>query len=357
MTYMNISDFMNKIFKNSPWDNLSGGGSNSEEKSDDNIFTKKRKPNLNLNNIQFNFNKNMSFILIIAFVFFWLSSGIYKVQEGQQGAVLRFGKFDRISTPGLNYHLPYPFENVIVERVNKSRRMEIGYRSSSSSGLSNSISRDISSESVMLTGDENIVELQADVIWSISDISQYVFNIADPSDSVKAAAESAIRDVIGNTPISSVLSSKKQEISSTIEDLLQEILNNYNAGVRIEQVQLLKAEPPKEVIQSYRDVQTSRADKEREINQAQSYSNDIIPQARGQAAEILQRAEGYSAEKIARAKGEASRFNAVYRQYSDNREVMRNRLYIDTVEEILRESDKVIMGGDGMLPHMSVGNK
>lgn len=338
-----LNKIYNEIFKKSPWGDFEGQG---------NIFTRKRKN-------QFNFDKKTILIVFIGLTLLWFCSGFYKVQEGEQAAVIQFGRFDRIGFPGLNYHLPYPIENKIVEKVNHSRRIEIGYRSSGKTRIENmqSSSRDINSESIMLTGDENIVELNVDVMWHISDLSHYIFNVLNPHDTVKAASESAIREVIGNTPISSVLSNEKQIITERIEKSIQQILNQYNTGVEIEQVQLLKAEPPKEVIQAYRDVQTAKADKEKEINQAQSYSNDIIPRARGEAAKILEGAEGYKAEVIARAEGDASRFNSIYSEYILGKEVTTSRLYLETIEKILQDSAKVIMGGEGILPHMSINQK
>lgn len=340
------NSIIKNIFSKSPWDDF----------EEENIFTKKRKDQFNFNDFQFNFNKNIIVAVAALLVFLWLGNGIYNVQEGEQGAVLRFGRFDRVSMPGLNYHLPWPIETVHKEMVNKSRRIEIGYRSTGMSRKGgSSTSRDINNESIMLTGDENIVELNVDVVWSISNLSDYLFNVIDPEDTVKAAAESAIRDVIGNTPIASVLSNRKQEISESVEKLMQEILDTYKAGVKIDQVQLLKAEPPKEVIQAYRDVQIAISDKKREINQAQAYNNDILPKARGEAAKILQEAEGYKAEIIARAEGDVARFNQVYKQYVANKEVTKSRLQIETVESVLENVEKVIMGGEGMLPHMAIG--
>ncbi len=341
-----IAKITQKILKKSPWD----------DDEEENIFTKKRnKPSFtapSLNDLPFKFDTKTVLMILIILIGLWLSSGIFKVQEGEQGAVLRFGRFDRIAHAGLNYHLPNPLETVQIELVNKSRRIEIGYRSNSIGSLSNG--SDITNESMMLTGDENIVELNVDVMWSISDLSQYVFNVKEPEDTVKAAAESSIRDVIGNTPIASILSDRKQEISKEVENQMQKILDAYETGVKIDRVELLRAEPPKEVLKAYRDVQTSRADKEREINQAQSYRNDIIPKARGQSAIIMQEAEGYKAEVVARANGDASRFDLIYRQYLVNKEVMRNRLFLETIEEIMSEANKTVIGADGMLPHMAL---
>lgn len=344
-----MNKFYQYILKKSPWEQF-------EEK---NVFTKKTKESFNFNDFQFNFNKKSIFLVGIVAVLLWLSSGIYQIKEGEQAIILRFGGFNRIAMAGLNYHLPRPIENKIVENVNKSRRIEIGYRSSGARNriTSSSSIHDIDTESIMLTGDENIVDLNVDVMWHISDLQKYIFNVLNPKETVKASAESAIREIIGKTPIASVLSNQKQEIADQIETLIQQILNSYNTGVAIEQVQLLKAEPPKEVIQAYRDVQTAKADKEKEINTAEAYNNDVIPKARGAAAKIGQEAEGYKAEVISKAKGDTVRFDKIYGEYRSNKTVMEKRLYLEAVEKILENADKVIMGSNGVLPHMTVGQK
>ncbi|WP_367364467.1 FtsH protease activity modulator HflK [Candidatus Tisiphia endosymbiont of Nedyus quadrimaculatus] len=341
-----------QVLKKSPW-----GDSEEEEKSEYNIFTRPRKKNkFNLNDFynKFSFNNNIMALVLLSLVAVWFASGVYEVKEGEEAAVMRFGKFVRKGFPGLNYHLPLPFEQVVVEKVNQSRRIEIGYRSTSSLRSNMDNTKAVAAESTMLTGDENIVALNCDIMWHITDLEKYIFNIVNPEDSVKTAAESAIREVIGNTPISSILSDQKQEITNKIEGLTQKILDHYNAGVGIEKVQLLKAEPPAEVIDAYRDVQTSKADKEREINQAQSYNNDILPKARGQAAKIVQEAEGYRQEVISRAEGDSKRFAAVYTQYVANKSITKDRLYLEAIENILTDTSKVIMGTNGVLPHMAI---
>ncbi|MFK7967888.1 MAG: FtsH protease activity modulator HflK [Rickettsiaceae bacterium] len=347
-----INKIYNQISKKSPWED-------SEPK--ENIFTKKRKDQFNFDNFQFNFSGKSIIWILVGITVLWLANGFYMVQEGEEAAVIRFGKFHRKAMPGLNYKLPRPFEIVEIEKVSQSRRIEIGYKSNSgsrnSSVASQSKDRDVSSESIMLTGDENIVELNVDVMWHIYNLSDYLFNVTNPEQAVKAVSESAIREVIGNIPIASVLSNQKQEIADKIEELIKQTLEQYKIGVAIEQVKLLKAEPPKEVIQSYRDVQTAKADKEKEINEAQSYRNNILPKARGEAAKVYEQSEGYKAEVIAKAEGDVSRFNAIYKEYLLNKEVTRNRLYLDALKEILHKSDKVIMGGNGMLPHMALQNK
>lgn len=342
----------NQILKKSPW-----GDSEEDEKGEYNIFTRPRKKNkFNFQEFfnNFGFNNNIMILVCLSLVGIWFASGVYEVKEGEEAAVMRFGQFVRKGSPGLNYHLPLPFEQVVVEKVNQSRRIEIGYRSANNLRSNMDNTKAIMAESTMLTGDENIVALNCDVMWHISNLEKYIFNIVNPEESVKIVAESAIREVIGNTPISSILSDQKQEITNKIEALTREILVHYNAGVEIEKVQLLKAEPPVEVIDAYRDVQTSKADKEREINQALSYNNDILPKARGEAARILQEAEGYRQEVISKAEGDSKRFAAVYTQYVANKSITKDRLYLEAIEKILTDTSKVIMGTNGVLPHMAI---
>jgi membrane protease subunit HflK len=348
-----INKLYGQILKKSPW------GDFEQEESKENIFTKQRKrEQFNFDDFPFNFNLKLLWIALAVIFALWLSSGIYEIREGQRAVVIRLGKYSRIGMPGLNYHLPAPFEKIEIEEVEKSRRIEIGYMSAGKSSKESTTSyRDIKSESIMLTGDENIIELNADVMWHINNLSDYVFNVVNQEATVKAVAESAIREVIGNTPISAVLSNQKQAIAERIEKLTQQILDQYGEGVTIEQVKLLRAEPPQEVIAAYRDVQTAKADKEKVINEAEAYKNDLLPRARGQAAKLIQEAEGYKAEIISQASGNAARFNLLYKQYVVGKDVTRSRLYIEAVESILRDSDKVIMGGNGMLPHMAVNQK
>jgi membrane protease subunit HflK len=345
-----ISKIYGQVFKKSPWE-----GSEQEE----NIFTKKRKKEqFNFNNFQFNFSLKTVLLVLLALLALWIGSGFYKVQEGQQAVIMRFGKYNRVAMPGLNYHAPAPFEADIIEKVDESRRIEIGYRSTGRSRAGGAVSaRDIKGESIMLTGDENIIELHVDVMWHINDLSKYIFNLIDQQETVKAISESAIREVIGNTPITSVLSNQKQSIADKVEELIQQILNQYGAGVTVEQVKLLRAEPPEEVIAAYRDVQTAKADKEKVINESEAYQNDVLPRARGESAKIHEEAEGYKAEIIAKANGNAARFNSLYKQYAMSKDVTRSRLHIEAMEFILQDANKIIMGGDGMLPHMALNQK
>ncbi len=336
--------------KKSPWEDDSNDATDP--------FKKVRQKSYKINEFKmpdlFPFSPKNGVMVAVGAFCLWLSTGFYKVYEGEEAAVMRFGEYVRTASPGLNYHIPSPIENVIVEAVTKSRRIEIGYRSKSSGG--NEATRLLQHESTMLTGDENIIDLNCDVMWHVKNLEDYIFKIASPEDSVKTAAESAIREVIGETPISSVLSSQKQEIADKIEALVQKTLDSYNSGIQIEMVQLLKAEPPAEVIDAYRDVQTSKADKEREINQAIAYNNDILPKARGESAKLIQIAEGYKQEVISKATGDTQRFLAIYSQYIAHKDITKNRLYLDVMEDVLKNATKYVVGNE-MLPHMAIGQK
>lgn len=351
-------------FNNSPWD---------EDNNSDNIFTrnaKKNRPNpLKDFNFNFNFgdfNKSTIGAILGAIIVLWLANGIYKVNERQQAIVLRFGKYVRTAGPGLNYHLPSPIETVLIEEVNAVRRIEIGYRSANPTssnplyfGKSQNTEniRYIPEESTMLTGDENIINLTANVMWRIKDLEAYIFNIKNPENTVKMASESALREVIGKAPIASVLADQKVALSLNIKNLAQSILDNYGSGIEINDVLLLKAEPPTEVIEAYRDVQSSRADKVREINQAEAYRNSVLPNARGEAERMIQAAEGYKQGLIARAEGEAKRFNSILEQYNKNKAVFRDRMYIEMMEKVLANRNKTIVSSEGYLPHLALPNK
>ncbi len=332
---------MRKLFFKSPWDDI---GSADEK----NIFTKRQK---GFNN-GFNFDQfpkltpNIIGYIVLGLIGLWLATGFYEVQEGQQAVITRFGKFVRTASAGLNYKLPSPIEKAIIESVNRSRRIEVGYRSSGS------VANDTPTESIMLTVDENILKLHCDVMWHINDLQKFIFNVANPEQTIRAVAQSVIREVISCTPIFNALSDQKQEIADQVHELIQNILNHYDLGVQIEQVQLLKVEPPMEVLDSYRDVQTSRSDKEREINQAQSYRNDLLPQIRGQAAQMLQQAEGYKIEVVSKAQGDAGRFKAIFAQYVNNKQITKDRLMLDAIEKVMLGSEKTIVGEGLILPHM-----
>lgn len=301
--------------------------------------------------------RGFSIFMVAALVVavFWLWSGFYRVLPDEEGVVLRFGAYNRTTKPGLRYHFPAPIETVFTPKVTFVNRIEVGYQSS---GLAThgGAPRQVPEESLMLTGDENIVDINFTVFWLINDAKAYLFNIRAPESTVKAAAESAMREIIGQTPIARALAEGRGQIEQDTRDLLQKILNSYGAGIQITQVQLQKVDPPGPVIDAFRDVQRARADQERLQNEADGYRNDIIPRARGEAEQIKQQADAYKQEVVARAQGDASRFLAVEDAYERSKDVTTRRIYLETLESVLKNTNKVIIdrnaSGSGVVPYL-----
>jgi modulator of FtsH protease HflK len=294
-------------------------------------------------------------LFIIGAIAVWALSGFYRVDADEQGVVLRFGKYSNMTQPGLNYHLPFPIESVMTPKVSKVNRIDVGFRSSNE-GSRGAIG-DIKEESAMLTGDENIVDINYSVFWVIKDASKYLFNIQDPIGTIKVVAETAMREVIARKKIQTILTQGRAEIEIEVQKIMQQILDSYNSGVDITQVQAQKSDPPAQVIDSFRDVQAAKADKERAQNEAEAYANDIIPRARGEAAKIVQEAEGYKKEVVAQAEGEASRFIAIYNEYAKAKTVTQERMYLETMEKVLSGVNKIIIdkqSGSGVVPYLSL---
>ena len=292
-------------------------------------------------------------LFIIGAIAVWTLSGFYRVDADEQGVVLRFGKYTNMTQPGLNYHLPFPIESVMTPKVSKVNRIDVGFRSSNE-GSRGAIG-DIKEESAMLTGDENIVDINYSVFWVIKDASKYLFNIQDPIGTIKVVAETAMREVIARKKIQTILTQGRAEIEIEVQKIMQQILDSYNSGVDITQVQAQKSDPPAQVIDSFRDVQAAKADKERAQNEAEAYANDIIPRARGEAAKIIQEAEGYKKEVVAQAEGEASRFIAIYNEYAKAKTVTQERMYLETMEKVLSGVNKIIIdkqSGSGVVPYL-----
>jgi len=289
-------------------------------------------------------------ILLIAL---WAFSGLYRVLPDEQGVVLRFGKFASTTQPGLNYHIPYPIETALTPKVTKVNRIDVGFRSASDSGRTSGIG-DVSEESLMLTGDENIVNIDFSVFWVIKDAGKFLFKIQSPVVTVKAAAETAMREVIAKSKLQSILTEGRSKIEIETQEIAQSLLDEYESGIQITQVQTQKADPPDEVIDAFRDVQAARADMERSKNEAQAYQNDVIPRARGEAAKILQEAEAYKKQVVAAAEGEASRFVAIYNEYAKAKQVTQERMYLETMERVLADIDKVIIDrkAGGVVPYL-----
>ena len=295
------------------------------------------------------------FLGLIILVIIWIASGLYRVLPDEQGVVLRFGKFVNTTQPGLNYHIPYPVERALTPKVTKVNRMDVGFRAGSDSGFSSAGIADVPEESLMLTGDENIVNIDFSVFWVIKDAGKFLFKIQDPQGTVKAAAETAMREVIAKSKIQPILTEGRSQIEVETQEIIQDILDEYNSGIQITQVQTQKADPPDQVIDAFRDVQAARADMERSKNEAEAYANDVIPRARGEAAKILQAAEAYKKQVVARAEGEASRFISIYTEYALAKEVTQERMYLETMEKVLASIDKVIIeknASSGVIPYL-----
>ena len=301
-------------------------------------------------------------LLTLGIVALWLASGFFRVQPDELGLVLRFGAYDRQVGPGLNYHLPWPAETVQRPSVTHINRTEIGYRSGSADTRIQQTGRDVAGrdvleESLMLTGDENIVDIDLAVFWKIRSAADYMFNTRTPPTLVKAVAESAMREVIGRTPIQPALTELRASIETEVMHETQQILDQYRAGVEVTQVQLQKVDPPQAVIESFRDVQRANTDADRMRNEAESYRNDIVPRARGDAARITAEAEGVRQSTIAQATGQSQRFTSVLNAYRDAKDLTLKRMYIETMQDILAHSQTVVIGDSvrGVLPFLPLG--
>ena len=344
----------------SPWESPPGGGGNGSGRGP-------TPPDIDeiIKNIQRTINRFLPgsgakggkpIILILAILaIVWAASGLYRVLPDEQGVVLRFGKFVKTTQPGLNYHFPYPIETALTPKVTKVNRMDIGFRSGADTGFSSGGVADVPEESLMLTGDENIVNIDFSVFWVIKDAGNFLFKIQDPPATVKAAAETAMREVVAKSKLQSILTEGRSKIEIETQEIAQSLLDEYESGIQITQVQTQKADPPDEVIDAFRDVQAARADMERSKNEAEAYANDVIPRARGEAAQILQQAEAYKKQVVAAAEGEASRFLSIYTEYAKAKVVTKERMYLETMEKVLADIDKVIIdknAGSGVIPYL-----
>ena len=290
----------------------------------------------------------------------WLVSGFYRVQPDQQGVVLRFGAYQRTTLPGLNYHLPWPIEQALTPAVTRVTRSEIGVRTADGDNVRagrvarDGAAREVPEEALMLTGDENIIDIQFSVFWRIRDAGSYLFNARNPNDTVKSVSESLMREVIGRTPIQPALTEARARIEQSVVTGTQQVLDRYGAGIEITHVQLQKVDPPEAVIESFRDVQRANTDAERARNEAESFRNDIIPRARGDAAQITAQADGARQASIAQASGQAQRFLSVYEAYSQSKDVTARRLYIETMQEILTKTPSIVVDDklQGIVPYL-----
>ncbi len=279
------------------------------------------------------------FGILLVLALLWLATGFYRVEPGENAVRMTFGAWkDTRSEPGLGYHLPWPIQSVEKVDVSIDRKVEIG-------GAGNR-----NNSNIMLTGDENIIDINFVVFWRISNAADFQFKIADPIRTVEKVAESAMREIIGRTPIQNALTEGRAEVEVQTKDLMQRILDEYEAGVVINNVQLLRVDPPQTVVDAFNDVQRARTDKERMRNEAETYRNDIVPRARGDAQKLIQDATAYKEAVTSKADGEAERFLSVYKAYAQAKDVTQKRIYIETMQDIMKKSRKILVGDDKGIP-------
>ncbi len=285
----------------------------------------------------------------VAVVVIWLLSGFYSVQPNEEGIELRFGAYTESTTPGLHYHMPYPIETVRKVNITQERSINLGV-SDPLHGNANMFT-----ESHMLTGDENIVDVNLTIVWRIENAKDYVFNMQSPDETVNVAAQSVLREIVGQSQMLPIISGDRGKVEDETKEELQKVLNEFGAGIKIVRVKLQKADPPKQVVDAFNEVQRAKADMERFKNEAEAYRNEILPKSRGEAAQRLQNAEAYKQAIVAKAKGEAERFNSVYNAYKKGQEVTAKRMYLETMEDVLQNNNKVILGADknsGIVPYL-----
>lgn len=290
-------------------------------------------------------------LIILIILGMWLASGIFTVDTAELGVVRRFGEFNREVPPGLHYHIPFPIESVDTPNITKVRRIEVGFRSvGGDRDFQQGQNRAVPDEALMLTGDENIIDVQFSVQYNLKSARDYLFNVADPDDTVQKAAEAAMREIIGKNRIDDALTSDKERVMTETAQLTQEILDSYEAGIRIQSVQMQNVHPPNEVIDAFKDVTSAREDRDRLRNEAEAYRRDILPKAKGLAEAMLRDAEAYRETKILKAEGDASRFLSVLKEYEKAKTVTTKRLYLETMEKILAnpETEKLILSGDAL---------
>ncbi len=293
--------------------------------------------------------KGTSILLLIALIF-WIFTGLYRVEPDEQGVELLFGKWNGGTTdPGLHYFFPTPIGKVLTPKVEAIRKINVGFRSNGD------LTRDVLEESLMLTSDQNISDLDYTVLFRVKNAGQFLFNLRNPEETVKVISESVLREVVGKTRLEELLTVSRQSVERESRTILQDLLDEYEAGILIQSIQLQDVNPPREVIEAFDDVQKARQDKERTVNQAEAYSNTIVPEARGKAEKILQEAEGYKNKLIKQAEGEASRFLQVLETYRTAESTTKRRIYLETMRDVLSNSHKIMIdneSGNGVVPYL-----
>lgn len=340
---------ISSIVMRNPWDDEDEGLAKKgrKQKSWEDIFSKKQnKPQFF---IPKGFDKNFFVFGGVLLLLLWVGSGLYRIAEGEQGAVLRFGRWHRtVVDTGLGWHIPAPFEKIMIKKITEVNRINIGFTSF--------IQSDAGGQAFMLTGDENILDVNMTIFWFINDLKKYLFRAADPELTVQIAAESAVREVIAQTPMELALTKGKSEIVEKVRKLLQRIVDEYQIGIQILKVDLQKVDAPGPVIDAFRDVQSARADQERMINEATGYRDSIVPQAGGEAEQVIQEAKAERDRLIAESEGESEHFRLVVKEYKAAPSLTTKRMYLETMGNILSKVNKVIVDGKakGLLPHIPI---
>tara|TARA_B100000686_G_C16793576_1_gene980536 strand:+ start:1104 stop:2192 length:1089 start_codon:yes stop_codon:yes gene_type:complete len=333
---------------NGPWGN---GGNNpwgqgqSNRDFEDSIKKAKEK----FGKFNFGSPKNFSLIALIL-VLLWLATGFYRVEPDEQGIELLFGKWNGATTqPGLHYFFPRPIGQTITPKVEVIRKINVGYRTATDLGFSSNSNaeRKVNEESLMLTGDQNIADVQFTVLFKVKDAGQFLFNLRNPELTVKDMAESVMREVVGQRDLQFLLTEGRQEVEQVVRTSLQDILNFYQSGVLIQSIQLQSVDPPDQVIDAFDEVQRARQDKERLVNEANSYLNRTVPTARGEAAKLIQEATAYKEQVVKQAEGVAQNFIDVYNSYKAAPEVTKRRILLETLGFVLEGPNKIILDGTG----------
>ncbi len=309
-------------------------------------------------------NINLGLIIVLV-VLVWLATGFYQVQPNEQGVVLRFGKYTQTTDAGLHYHLPYPIETVKKVNFSQERSINLGvqeaYSPRNAMGIRNGNTYNSDplksfTESHMLTGDENIVDINLTIVWKVGNAKDYLFNMRDPDQTVRVAAQSVLREIVGQSQMQSIITGDRGKIEDETKAELQKVLDEFGSGITIVRVKLQKADPPKQVVDAFNEVQRAKADMERYKNEAESYRNEIVPKAKGEASKRVQDAEAYREAVVSKAKGEAERFLSVYNAYLNGKDVTVKRMYLETMENVLANSNKVIINpsdkGSNVLPYL-----
>lgn len=303
--------------------------------------------------------------IIAAVALLWLATGFYQVQPNEQGVVLRFGKYADTTDAGLHYHLPYPIEEVVKVNITQERSINLGvaeaYTTANRVAIRNGQTGNADplksfTESHMLTGDENIVDVNLTVVWRIKNAKDYLFSMQDPDNTVRVAAQSVLREIVGQSEMQAIITGDRGKVEDETKAELQKVMDEFESGIEIVRVKLQKADPPKQVVDAFNEVQRAKADMERFKNEAEAYRNEILPKARGEASQLLQNAQAYKEAIVNKAQGEAERFNSVYNAYKEGKNVTARRMYLETMENVLEKSQKIILdqgkAGNGVVPYL-----